>query len=427
MDKAMLAVILVLDDFSRSRMKVNVAELVMHDVKIVETLRKITPAMLDKTKTVVILEDFVRKHNAFSDLKLYKEVFGLEYLYLGTDDLLLTAMADLGKTFRMNPVNLDYDMMFSVLYGDHGLQSKYLVSEYTTSSTDKFARLLMGNPDYPEDVRKLAESYIALSQMEYSHFREIKSLSQLLEKFQLLLNRESNEKNILQQHYLELLDNAKTLNRTLKQFEPILSKDVYEKISLSRYTKRPSIIYLKEYQELQHLESFIDTLFQMLRYQYKHSVKVLRLHDSSSSKRLLTLSDKKYFKLKNRFLNSEVVSNDYIVKVGNYRTVLDLLLTNNNGLDILIIVDCKDHDDVVLSGQFLQLSMCRNSKYLPVFSLDPASTIVNNEKGNPLSWDTYPEYSVLTGSDKFMFLCSRPVMQTIYELHKGYAQAGVMV
>nr|AQQ75343.1 hypothetical protein [uncultured bacterium] len=70
MEKAQLKVILLLDYASRSRLKVNVSELIMHDVTIVSSLRDITDYILSKTNKVIILEDYIRTSNNYSDLVL---------------------------------------------------------------------------------------------------------------------------------------------------------------------------------------------------------------------------------------------------------------------------------------------------------------------------------------------------------------------
>jgi hypothetical protein len=425
MDTASFNVILLVDTFTRSRMKTNVADLAAYDVKIVNTLREISSKILEKTTTVVILEDFLRKSQAYSDLELYKDILGLKYVYIGLDDTLLSSVSHIAKTYRMDPTLLDYDMMYGIIFEDPLMQARYLEETKISSEGEQIAFRLLQDPDQSEEIRRLSENLISLYAIQRSTYHKLEVQEELSQQLKLSLQQLTEYDEVLENAYLEIIANARHLNRSLKQFEPILARDVYDKVPLSKYPQRPMIIYLKEYQELHHLNSFINILFAMFKRQYKNSVKVVRLYDSSSSKRLLGIRDERYVRLKNNFLYSDVVSNDFLIKTGNYRKMFDILLDNKNGLGILIVVDCKDHDDVVLSGQFLHISMCRNPENLGVFALDPASTIVNNQPGNPLSWDHYENYESLSETERFRFLSSRPVIKMIYELAKGYARVGV--
>jgi hypothetical protein len=424
MDRIVLNLHLLLDDISRSNLKVSISELIMYDVNIITNFRDLTPEFMDKSKKVVILEDYLRKNDTYSDLVLYKELFGLEYIYLGLDDVLLKVMSDVASCYKMDSSIVDYDRLYSVVYSDEALLQKYIEKEIVVSNVEIFAESVVSNPVYDDNVRGLAENYLSLLQVLSDKVDKIDSFKLKVSELMTQLQGGSDYSKELERSYHEMISNAINLNRTLKQYESILSKDVYDKIILSKYVNRPSIIYLKEYEELLHLNSLLSTMAEMFKFQYKKSVKVLRLYDSSRSRRVLTIP-KYYEVIQNKFVRRSVIANDFLVKVGNYTRVLDLLLTNHSGLDILIIVDCKDHSDVVLTGTALYLNMCRNIMNLPAYGLDKASTIVNNEKGNSMSWDNYEQYHLMDNQEKFLFLSSRPVMQNIYELNKVFAQVGV--
>lgn len=423
MERGLLGVNLLLDDISRSRLKVNVTELLMQDLNIIANLNELKESHLERSRVVIVLEDFVRKPNNFSALKLYKGIFDLEYIYLSTDDVLLKAMSEIAKCYRMDSTQLDYNRIVSVVYEDTVLQERYLTSVNYVSDSVRFAHKASDNSMYPEEVRNLSKNYLALMDILGDKEAQIKAAQEKLEEALLSSANSEQYATAIERMYLDLIKSSKELNRSLKQYSSILSKDVYDKIILSKYVNRPHIIYLKEYEELIHLNSLVDTLFGVFRHQAKQSVKVLRLYDSTGSKRALTVPTH-YVRLQNTFTRSDVISNDFIVKTGNYKEIFDLILTNHNDLGVLIVVDCKDHGDTILSGTYLHLAMCRNIKHLNNFGLDKESTIVNNDKDNPMSWDHYSEYSEMKDNDLFLFLSSRKVVQNIYELSKEFSQLG---
>ena len=214
-----------------------------------------------------------------------------------------------------------------------------------------------------------------------------------------------------------MMRNSIKLNKSLKEYERIMSKDVYSKISLSNYPNRPIIVYLKEIEELVHQNALIDTLFEILRLQGRHSVKVLRLFDGASCRRVKALPDN-YHIVRNQFLVSEITTNDFIAKVGDYREILDIILSNKTGLDVLILVDSKAQDDVILSGASMYFNLCRNRRNLENYNLVRDNTIVNGiEDDNCLVWGHYDQLPrLLSKEEKFLFLASRPVMRTLYDL-----------
>lgn len=124
-----------------------------------------------------------------------------------------------------------------------------------------------------------------------------------------------------------------------------------------------------------------------------------------------------YYKIiHNSFTNSDVVANDFIAKSGNYLEIFDLLLSNKSSLDLLLVIDCKSVQDIVLSGSMIQLPICRNPKYFETFSLLPSMTI-SGDPESELYWGDFKELDKIEhDEDKFLFLSSRPVCQKIYKL-----------
>uniref|UniRef100_UPI00374E7C43 hypothetical protein n=1 Tax=Paraclostridium bifermentans TaxID=1490 RepID=UPI00374E7C43 len=213
--------------------------------------------------------------------------------------------------------------------------------------------------------------------------------------------------------YSEVIKRSAVINKNLKQYERILTQNVYDAVDVTQFKHRPTIVYLKEYQEIIHMESLLDTLIEALKLQSRKTCKVIRLYDNSASKKIENLPNK-YMLLRNEFTNKEFNSTDFIAKVGDHSEVLKLALENALGTDIIFVVDCKDHNQVVTVGHDLVFYLCRNEKNLDKFNLDPINTIVNNSSSKPLSWDTYPNYTKFRSKiDRFNFLTSRPIIQEI--------------
>lgn len=426
LDNVKLNIILVLDDISRRKMKVHLGDLGFRGVEVITSLHEITKDMLIKTKKVVLLEGFAMSDNSISELSLYKEVYRLEYIYLGCDRTSLALMKHIATCFKVDITYLKYEQLHAVVLNDINTleeiskEDKDLVDEY-----EKIANKILRNTTITDSSREVSDACLHLIKM-------VKSLSKDLDLWKDKANKaidvvqtqEETVERVLRAH-ANMLERAKETDRNLEQYEVILSKNVYSKVSLHKYENPPIVIYFKNYQELIHLESFILTLYNMINGQLRLSCKVLRIYDNSASQ-MIKPTKNKYMMLTNKFSIDDIYSNDFILKYGDYTKVLDILFNNELNLDILLIFDFKDKDDIVTLGHSATFNMCRNENNIDAFNLTHTNTIVNNSfSGRALSWDTYEEYLELPDTEeRFLYLSNKPVMQEISKTIE--MSAGVM-
>lgn len=415
--------ILLLDDNSKKIIKTNVADFSLHNILFVNNLGEITDDMLTNTKTVIVLEGFLRTSTGLSDLRLFKALENLQYVFIGQDEQLILQIRPWALTFKADISTLNYETVDAALYQDKSLETK---EETVVDAAKDFAKLVCkSESDYDVRYVQLAQSYLAcLGYIEHTQrlFEEQKSIN-----LQLTANntRINEENEILTQSYVEMLNKAHTLNMQLKDYEHILTKDIYTKLKLHNYPNKPQIIYLKEYEELNHLYSLIYTLFEVFRIQGKQSVKVIQLLDSVNCNRIKTIPDY-YTVIENGYLLKDIITHDFLCKIGDYTNILDSLLTNRSNLDVLIIVDCKSYNDTVIGGSFLQFNMCRNVKHLETFGLIPENSIVNNceDEDSYLTWNHIEGYDSFEDNDKrFLFLSSQPIIQKILELNQIFQES----
>lgn len=414
--RAKLEVILLLDDESRKQIQVDLTELSMSGVTIINNFDELTSLGNVKTKKVIILNKFPMRDGALDELKLYKVIYNFKYIYISSDKSYLQYMSTMADCYAMDIRFLNYEKISAILFGDRTVIEKYEVPDHKlTSEVKKLADNLMLSSNN-EDVKKLAKECLALQSSNEYLCNTLDSITKASERNeQKFLAQKQISQNLIKA-YANLVKSAQKSNLSLEQYEMILTKDVYKKVSLLDYDNPPVVLYLKEYQELLHLDSFLWTLQTSIYKQMQKSVKILKLFDSSSSKRVLLEKDD-YYKIKNSFTASEVLYNDLLIKYGDHTQVLDLLFKNSIDLDVLIIVDCKDHNDSVVSGNTVLFNMCRNSKKLNSFRLNPENTIVNNNPKSELSWNTYREFPKMKNlEDRLIYRSSKPVIQKILKL-----------
>ena len=413
-----IATILLLDSISKKFIKTNTTELGLMGITIVNSFDEITDDMLSNNKNLIILESYFQNNASYSDVRLFKSLFGsLRFVFLGVNQEFLDTLKEYGDVFCADPTLIDYEMIQAAVFGDKVLEDTTgIVHNYNDNAN--FAKNILENEDtFDSKVINIARDFLSLeSELRRQHMlcAEWKEKTENLQNVNAHLTSENNS---LIEGFEEMMRNSIKLNKSLKEYERIMSKDVYSKISLSNYPNRPIIVYLKEIEELVHQNALIDTLFEILRLQGRHSVKVLRLFDGASCRRVKALPDN-YHVIRNQFLVSEITTNDFIAKVGDYREILDIILSNKTGLDVLILVDSKAQDDVILSGTQMYFNLCRNRHNLENYNLVRDNTIVNGiEDNNYLVWEHYDQLpSLVSKEEKFLFLASRPVMRTLYDL-----------
>ncbi len=416
MSRLKLNVILLLDEESRKQIKIDITELAINGVHIIYDLSEITKEMLDETKKVILLEKFPSVDSALTNMKLYKEVFKLKYYYIGIDKAYLNFMELIATCYKMDISFLDYEKLYAIMMNDLAILDKHLIAgNNLTDSLKLKAESIVANNVINDDLRQMAKGYLELYDANLFANELIAFMKSEMEDSKRKLNSEIDTSNKLISEYSKVVKEVSEESKHLKQYEMILTKDVYTKMVTSEYQKPPFIVYLKEYDELIHFNRFLWTLSNSIYFQLKKSVKVLKLFDSSASKRILKTP--KYYKvIGNEFKSSDVLANDYLCKSGDHTVVLDMLLTNTINLDVLIIVDCKDHDDIVVLGSDITFNLCRNISNLPVYNLSSMNTIVNNARDYELSWDSYKQYPNLrTNEDKLLFLSAKPVIKGILE------------
>lgn len=407
-----LKCILVLDEHSRIKVKRDITSVSKSGVIVINKLDELSRNMLEQTKVVILLQDYLLKSNALSDLKLFKEMFSLEYYFIGTDRNWLNVMDNYATCFNMDIAMLDYNLLYSVIIGDKGMQSKYINKEDLDETLTFVDRMKLDN-SIPEEVREIANLCSTLITNNKALKEVLDSSKSILEYKESKFGAEHATLNDVMDSYEELIKRSALINENLRQYERILTKDVYDIVDVTSSKTRPLIVYFKQYEELIHFNSFLNTLVESIKYQSKYTCKVIRLYDSSRSREVDKLSDR-YTILRNEFTNKEFNSEDYIIKVGCHTDVIRLMLENPLGIDILLLVDCKDHNQAITLGHDLIFYCCRNENNIPLFSLNPLNTIVNNSKTSDLSWDTYPNYKKFKHQlDRFNFLSSRPVIKNI--------------
>lgn len=415
--------ILIVDRETKKRLKINLSDLMIYNVYILDSLREIDETALKKYKKIVVLEDYPKVNSNFVDMKVYVHTLkNFEFYYIGSDSLWCNLLSDLCRTFRMDCSILDYSRLYSVLYNDEALQAEYIVpKELSKVGVDLANEMIETIPN--QNVKRMCLEYLTLYSTTEKLHKDNKILNTEVMDLKASLNAERQELGMLYAEHSKLLTDIVDMNVSLRDYETILSRGVYDKLMLSKYSNAPMILYIKNYEELLHMDNFIFTLFNMFTIQARLSCKVLRLHDNDE--KIFRTIPANYKIIENKFMESDVISNDFLLRCGDYRTILDILLLNKSRLELLIIVDCKNHLDSIITGDCPVFNLCRDKNHIQAFGLREDNTVTSStrlgESGEGLCWEDVTQYQEYeSGTDKFLTLSTNGAIIQIYNIVKTF-------
>lgn len=410
--------IMLLDNDSRLVIKTNISIFGNQGIRFIENLDEITDEFVEYSHNLIVLEGFMQTPSALANLELYRQLYALDITFLGSSQY-FDSIGELAYCFECNLATLDIDVIQSALYRDSAQIEK---SSPNYFSQVKTAQMIVDrHGEYKQDLVNVAKAYLAVCDLQGT----LGSEKRVLEEHSRQLKAENEQLQLsyrrLMASYREIIKDAKRMNRSLKRFESIFTQDVYDKIRLHDYVNRPLVLYFKEYEDFIGLDSMIETLVSVFKLQERKSVKVVRLFDSSSSKKILTVPT--YYKvLHNHYLGSDIIGSEFICKSGNYKHLLDKILLNEVGLNVLIIVDSKDYEDIVISGTTGYFSLCRSQEHADAFGLSEKNTLINfGDDDSERVWSNY-ETTGMSNNEKMVFLSSKPIIRNILELSRMFAQ-----
>lgn len=415
-----LSAIILMDEYSKLLVKSNVSVLGPKGIKFIDSIKEIDSNLVELTNKVIILEGFTKKSGCVSDLEMYKALYNLDLYFLGADDTWLDAMSSIAKCFKCNIAMLDYAMVQAAVFGDSTQIDTNAEPQVDMRSDAEF---IVSNADnYDPKVVEIANELLALLDYSSVYKEKVQRLSEQNQRLQTVNAMLGIDRDLLLKGYKQILVEAKKECKMLHQYEQIFSKDVYTKIRLHEYSNRPLVIYLKEFEDFVGINQLVDTLYSVFKIQQRKTVKVVRLFDKSTSRKMLTVPDH-YKHLYNDYTMADVFANDYICKSGDYVRILDKILLNEMMLDVLIIVDSKDFNDTILSGMTLQINLCRENSHAVAFGLNPVNTIVNYGAEERRVWERYDLSKITDKNEQFVYLSSRPAIQGILELCSTFEES----
>lgn len=416
MDNNGSAILLLLDDNSKKECELNISELLDNEVTVIESLNEIDSDLIKQGyHTLIVLEKFPETPGSISDLKLYKYAFNLDVRYIGIDKLYLALMEDVAICYNISLQDLNYTALSGVINNDAAILETYEIdADKFISETDRVKNELEFNGQYTDSVALLYDTLIQMFNYASAKSDQVDILKKRVEQLEKINNSNSSLVDRVYSELLRLIEEEGKRSKALEQYECLLSKDTFETLSVSDYPRRPIVIYFKQYTKLNYLDELIFTLYQTCRQHLSLRCKMVKFYDSNAS--IETQLQPSFYKyLKNNYNETEIDINDFICKFGDYRNVIDYLLTNKFGIDVLFVFDLRNHDKRFIDGCDLTFDMIQDLRDVKKLNKNLNIVISNNEECN-LSWNpSRSDIENITNIDCLYRLTSQKVIRVILE------------
>lgn len=414
---------LVLDTASRSKMHIDTMDMVYKGAIIASSLDDISIELLeDKNTTVFLLEWFCEDKSNLIRIKVLQTLSLCRFIYLGQNTLWLNVMRNFVTAFNIDCNNISYDKLMQLVFGEGSKEYENISDVNKLDTQLKLAHSIIESNTESKEVKILAEGFIVRTEELFHLSLNYNKLQTELANLSSRLCTVESENAFVYNSYSEIITESQKVDVLLKQYGVSATTDFYDKVDLTRYPNRPLVIYIKEYEELNHLNSLALTLYNMLLFQMKMSAKVLYLFDSSASKRLLRLPPT-FVQLKDSYSKTDLYNNNFLAKIGNYQKTFDILLSELPYLNVLLVVDCKDHSDITLTGNVIRFNTVRNLKRCDKYFIPKENTINNSDENHDLYWGTFQGYDKLNNDhDKMLFLSGKQCIQTIFDIVSRYKE-----
>ena len=154
---------------------------------------------------------------------------------------------------------------------------------------------------------------------------------------------------------LELKDLLDKSQDKVNAYEAILSKG-YTQVFGGFYPERPHVLYIKQFSHLSGIDTLLSLLFAVITKQYMSSCKVIKLVDSSNALAMRYIPNT-YVPITDSYSTAQVLTNDFIMKMGGYNIMFDMLMLNRSGLDYLIVHDMRGVMGVALDSTLIDFRL----------------------------------------------------------------------
>lgn len=327
--------------------------------------------------------------------------FDIKIIAVYQDEKMHGCLGNEVNYFKCNYGDINWNLIYGLVQSDFAILEPY---QNSLEIIDSFSSIRdKVTPDIAEYLTRFRGTYLTL-------LNAVNSLSEINDKLQTDLDIAEHLSNRSIKGLKEMKHLLDLSMDKIKSYELLLSK-TYDECVTTFYPDRPNVLYIKRISHLSGIDLFISVLFSTITTQSKLSCKVVKLLDSSNA-RTISYVPRTYFPITDTYNTSDILTNEFIMKIGSFKVMFDTLLSNRSGLDILIVHDMRSSIQDALSPDLINLKLNEiTSDYLILGEYD--NTLSDTGSNVDYEWD-YRAIKKYTGS-KLSQLVNHPTITKVLD------------
>lgn len=316
---------------------------------------------------------------------------------------------DVARVLRdwVTPIKADYsdinwNFIYAIVNGDQAILEPYQASKNILDGFQSFRSKIPA--DVMDYMNRFRGTYLSLLKSTTAALTENARLHEMLEVQSKIGHQTVQGLTELK----ALLDQSQD---RVNSYEALLS-ETYDITFGGFYPERPRVMYIKEISHVAGVDTFLSVLFSVLSKQYKCSCKIIKLVDSSNALTMRYVPNI-YVAVTDTYNTSELLENNFLMKLGAFNVMFDTLMLNRSGLDYLIVHDMRGTPSPALDDTLVDLRINEvSADYAVLGEYDNVFSDVGKKATFPWSFKECQKY---TGSQAIK-LANHPTIGAVLDL-----------
>lgn len=337
-------VVVLIDPYTRKAVENITYDALAKHVTVITDIREITDT--NYSCDLIMFEPAVPAIVTPAVISEFAELYGVRAHLIYSTQEVADLFAGRVHAVKADYRTLEWNLIYAVVHEDLAILEPYQRSQ---AAPLEFAKLIEGLPaEFRAPVDKMYTSYIDLGSALARLINDNSELRETINNYRSVGAKTTAAINELK----SLLQAATEENRT---YCAMLSES-YDVTFNGMYPDRPRVLYIKSISHLSGIDNLLMVLYAVLTKQYKVGCKVVKLVDSANACSVRYVPNV-YTPLTDSYNTYDVLTNDFLVTLGAYNILMNLLMLNRSGLDILVVHDMRGTMNDALDSSLVDLKV----------------------------------------------------------------------
>lgn len=375
------SIVVLIDQFTKATVDTVTYDVLSKHAAVITDIRELGEEHYKSS--IVIFEPSISVMVTPEILRELKDKFDITVYAVFQNEDVVRCLTGLVTPVRADYSDIGWNFIYAVVNNDLAILEPY---QRSVKVLDSFAAI---RSRIPEDVVEYFDRFRGT-------YMNMVSVTQDLLSQNAMLQETVDAQEIIGRQTIAGITELKALldksQDTVNAYEAMLSKS-YTQVFGGFYPERPRVLYIKQFSHLSGIDTLLSILFAVLTKQYMSSCKVIKLVDSSNALAMRYIPNT-YVPVTEAYNTSQILTNDFIMKLGGYNVMFDTLMLNRSGLDYLIVHDMRGVMGLALDAPLIDVRLNEmSSDYAVLGEYDSVLSDVGKQVDFPWSFKESRKYT----------------------------------